>query len=141
MKIGQQGIDLIKHFESLSLVAYKDGAGVWTIGYGTTKIDGTPVKQGMRCTEEEVSKLVDGVAISQNKFDALVSFAYNLGSGALKISSLLRNIKRDSPITEKNFTDWSKIRVNGILTPSAGLTRRRKSEFTLFSQNKLQFKF
>lgn len=156
MKTSQLGINLIKSFEGFSKIAYLDGASVPTIGYGTTVVEGTPVTLGMTCTEQEAEKwLLDDVSTferavtrlayppikEQHQFDALVCFAYNVGSGALAKSTLLKRIKANLPIVESNFTVWNKITVNGKLVESAGLTRRRKSEYTLFSQNRLQFKF
>jgi len=156
MKTSELGINLIKSYEGLSLVAYLDGASVPTIGYGTTVIEGKPVTLGLTCTQQEAEKwLLDDISKferevtrlacppieKQHQFDALVCFAYNVGSGALAKSTLLKRIKVNLPIVESNFTVWNKITVNGKLVESAGLTRRRKSEYTLFSQNRLQFKF
>lgn len=90
MKTSQTGIDLIKQFEGCVLTAYKCPAGVWTIGYGHT----AGVKQGQRITAaqaesylrsdlEKYEKKVDKYSRygwNQNEFDALVSFAYNIGS-------------------------------------------------------------
>ena len=90
MKTGQAGIDLIKKFEGCRLTAYKCPAGVWTIGYGHT----AGVKQGQKITAaqaeiylkadlEKYEKKVDKYGSynwNQNEFDALVSFAYNVGS-------------------------------------------------------------
>lgn len=90
MKISQAGIDLIKEFEGLRLVAYQDSVGVWTIGYGHTK----GVYPGMVITEaqallflnEDIASHAYGifnyitVQLNQNQFDALVSFHFNLGA-------------------------------------------------------------
>lgn len=102
MQTSDKGIALIKGFEGLRLKAYKCSAGVWTIGYGHTK----GVKEGQTITEAEaetllredlrtfevgVSSLVT-VFLHQCQFDALVSFAFNLGVGAIKGSTLLKKI-------------------------------------------------
>nr|DAI37636.1 MAG TPA: Lysozyme [Bacteriophage sp.] len=92
-KIGQAGLNLIKQFEGCRLTAYQCAAGVWTIGYGHT----SGVKKGMTITQaqadaylkqdcEKFEKYVNSAAyvpitesLNQNQFDALVSFAFNLG--------------------------------------------------------------
>src|SRR5690606_20728399 len=90
MYISKQGLELIKQFEGLRLKAYKCPSGIWTIGYGHTK----GVYPGMTITEELADKfLVDDiwyferdveslvkVPLTQGQFDALVSFAFNVGS-------------------------------------------------------------
>ena len=139
MKISDQGIALIKEFEGLYLTAYKCPAGVWTIGWGCTN----GVRPGQRITEDqaetmlraELSKFESGVdrlvkiALSQSEFDALVSFAYNVGLGALGDSTLLSKLNRgDRAGAAAEFPRWNK--VNG--TPLAGLTRRRAAEQRLF---------
>src|ERR1700744_5187183 len=98
MKISEQGIKLIKDFEGLRLRAYRDVAGVWTIGYGSTRYhDGKLIKPGDKLASEKeadalfkntlgqyeyaVNKYVKA-PVNQNQFDALVSFTYNEGIGA-----------------------------------------------------------
>lgn len=97
-KIGQAGLALIKQFEGCRLVAYQCSAGVWTIGYGHT----AGVYKGMKITQAEAEayllqdvakfeKYVNNLSyvpftdqLNQNQFDALVSFAFNLGQGNVK---------------------------------------------------------
>ena len=159
MQTSIAGISLIKHFESLRLISYQDQASVWTIGYGTTVINGIPVQANMKCTEAEavnwltsdvvvfekhVARLTDGplhIKPKQCEFDALVSFAYNVGQGALAVSTLLKKFNAGIEVLEKNFTDWNKINIKGKLVTSAGLIRRRKAEFTLFREGRVQFIF
>ena len=88
MKIGNKGLEMIKHFEGLELNAYQCAAGVWTIGYGHTK----GIQPGMVITEETANDmLVEELEeyenyintmvkcpLSQNQFDALVSWVYTL---------------------------------------------------------------
>ena len=112
MKLSNKGEFLIKNFEELRLNAYQDGAGVWTIGYGSTQYhDGRPVKPGDKLQNQTqadalftntlglytgaVNRLVK-VPLTQNQFDALVSFTYNEGPGALQHATLLKllNSKR-----------------------------------------------
>lgn len=144
-EINQKGVDLIKYFEGLRLKPYLDVGGIPTIGYGTIRYeDGKKVSmQDKEITKERaeellkyhlkefqsgVEKLVK-VEINDNQFDALVSFAYNLGLMNLKQSTLLRYVN------EKRFADAAKqfgkwINVNG--KPVGGLINRRNKERELF---------
>jgi lysozyme len=139
MKTSQRGIDLIKSFEGLRLSAYQDAVGVWTIGYGHTR----SARAGMRIDHDEaerwlrqdlyqfedcVDELVD-VALSQAQFDAIVSFAFNVGCGALHGSTFLRRLnagRYDEAAAE--FMRW--IHAGG--RPLDGLRRRRRAERELF---------
>ena len=153
MKTGERGLALIKEFEGCKLSAYQCPAGIWTIGYGSTRYgDGTPVSKGrtlptelaalelLKVTlvqfEKDVNSLVK-VPITQNQFDALISFAYNLGSDidkddiaeGLGDSTLLKKLNnRDYFGAAAEFHKWNK--AGG--KPLAGLTRRRKAEAELF---------
>lgn len=99
MKISDNGLNLIKKFEGCRLTAYQDTVGVWTIGYGTTNADkaitGTTICQGLRISQETADEWLrqsvdkkygpkvekySAYNWNQNEFDALVSFAYNIGS-------------------------------------------------------------
>ena len=139
MQISNDGINLIKQFEGCVLSAYKCPAGVWTIGYGHTK----NVKQGMKITKEQATNLLKDdlkiyesyvnkyvkVKLNQNQFDALVSFTFNCGGGALKSSTLLKKLnKGDYTGAANELLRWNK--ANGKVL--AGLTRRRKAEKALF---------
>ncbi|MGR2664258.1 lysozyme [Chromobacterium haemolyticum] len=140
MKTSNAGIMLIKSFEGLKLVAYKCPAGIWTIGYGHTGPDVTPgqvitqaqadalLARDLERFEAGVSRLVS-VQLNQNQFDALVSFAYNLGLGALQGSTLLRLLNAgDYAGAAAQFPRWNK--ASGKELP--GLTRRRAAEQALF---------
>lgn len=148
-------LDLIKHFEGLFLKSYLCPAKVWTIGYGTTIYpNGSKVKSGETCTEQQAlsflkndlsffEKAVDAYTrddVSQQQFDALVSFAYNLGSKNLKDSTLLKVINANpvdyDPI-KKQWLRWNK--ANGAALK--GLTRRRNSEFYYYKNGNLKFDF
>jgi lysozyme len=141
--ISRQGLDLVKHFEGVYLKAYKCPAGVWTIGYGHTGLkhqDGT-VKQGRTITqaeadallahdmgkfEDRVNRLVT-VPLSQNEFDALVSFDFN--TGALAKSTLLRRLNAGAyDEVPDQLMRWT--RASGKVL--AGLVRRRKAEADLW---------
>lgn len=141
MKINQAGIDLIKRFEGLRLTSYQDMVGVWTIGYGHTSPD---VTQGMTITLQQANDLLlqdlakfeTGVTdlvkskIDENQFSALVSFAYNLGLGALKTSTLLRviNDNPNSLAVGEQMIRWDK--AGGKQVP--GLLARRYAEKALY---------
>ena len=146
MQISQNGLGLIEHFEGLRLMSYQDSVGVWTIGYGTTVYpNGSPVRKSESCTAEQANvyiahddvKFSDGVTklvqvpLNQNQFDALVSFAYNLGLGNLSGSTLLKKLNmKDYAGASNEFVCWNK--AGGVVL--AGLTLRRQSERNLFNQ-------
>lgn len=145
MKISDVGIKLITEFEGLETKPYLDAVKVPTIGYGNTYYeDGTKVtlsdpeitpKRAMELFklvvveyEEIVNKLVT-VKLNQNQFDALVSFAYNLGGTNLSKSTLLKLLnKGEYNLAAKEFPKWSK--AGGKVL--AGLVRRRLAEQELF---------
>jgi lysozyme len=150
-KISQTGVDLVKEFEGLHEVrkdgmvyAYKCSAGVMTCGYGATrKVFGDTVwtqdyaeKRLMSDLNEhaEAIKSYVTVPLTQNQYDALTSFIFNLGAGAFKSSTLLKKLNKSlyHEVPEQ-FMRWNKARVKGTLTPLAGLTRRRAAEAALFS--------
>jgi lysozyme len=135
------GLKLTKSFEGLSLSAYADQGGVWTIGYGHT---GPGVHAGLTITQEQadaflesdvaaavtaVNRLVTS-AINQNQFDALVDFAFNLGVASLSQSTLLRDVNAGNfAAAGPQFLLWD--HVHGVVVP--GLLRRRQAEETLFN--------
>lgn len=139
-------IDLIKQFEGFRPEAYKDSVGVWTIGYGTTVINNQPVKQGMTITQEQALQLVQQevnklwsqiesilkVKINDNQMNALIDFAYNLGFGSLKNSTLMRLVNESKFEEAANqFPRW--VYAGGKVLP--GLVKRREAERQLFLQN------
>lgn len=139
-KINQAGLDIIRTFEGLRLDAYVCPGGILTIGYGHTGPDVTP---GMRITQEHADKLLlddigrferavhrmAAVAINENQFSALVSFAFNLGENALRNSTLMRKlIAGDVVGAADEFPRWNK--ASGIVLQ--GLVRRRAAERELF---------
>jgi lysozyme len=145
MKASSNALRIIKQFEGLRLKAYKCSAGVWTIGYGNTfYTDGTKVKQGDAITLDKaelmlryivsifstkVSELIK-TKVNQNQFDALVSFAYNVGTAALAKSTLLRKVNANpcDISIELEFMKWDKAK--GQRLP--GLTKRRQQESDLY---------
>ena len=151
MNLSQRGLDFIKQFEGLIPTAYLCPAGVPTVGYGTTRIDGQPVKLGMTITQEQaeqyladecivaehaVSRLMAKakLTLTQNNFNALVSFIYNVGLGGFESSTLYRMLVNRQPILADYFLRWNKITdpKTGKLVASAGLTNRRKAEYQLY---------
>lgn len=139
MRINEAGLNLIKDFEGCRLKAYLCPAGVWTIGYGHTqgvKPDMVIsqlqaerfLRQDLKRFEDAVTSLVK-VPVTPNQFAALVSFAYNVGAGALYDSTLLRKLnKKDYKGAANEFLRWNK--AGGKVLP--GLTRRRIAEKDLF---------
>lgn len=135
---------MIKKFEGLRLKAYLCPAGVWTIGYGSTRINNRDVIESDTCTAEEAeAMLVETVSrlkfsvrrmvkreLKQNEYDALISLAYNIGLGNFQRSSLLILINISAPpnIIALEFPRWNKSK-GKIL---AGLIARRKEEMDLY---------
>ena len=142
MELSNNGLDFIKNYEGLRLKSYKvlPSERHYTIGYGHF---GADVTFGMEITkakadelfkkdvsrfEKAVNRLVK-VDINQNQFDALVSFAYNVGEGALATSTLLQKVnKKDFEGASKEFARWNKSGGKVL----AGLTNRREKERKLF---------
>ena len=145
MKINQAGKDLIKNFEGCKLKAYQCSALHWTLGWGLTFYpDGTKVKQGDVITQERADELFDYILedfinkvrplikkdLTENNFSALVSFAYNVGVGNLKNSTLLKKVNTNpsDETIRSEFMKW--VRAGG--KELAGLKRRRKAEADLY---------
>jgi lysozyme len=151
MKLSERGINLIKTFEGLRLSAYRDIAGTWTIGYGSTRYpDGRAIKPGDRLADEaqaaalfshtlgqyeDAANSYVTVPLSQHQFDALVSFTYNEGTYALKKSTLLKKLnEKDYQGAADQFLVWNKITDphTGQKVPSSTLKERRYAERKLF---------
>jgi lysozyme len=143
MNVSTTGINLIKNFEGCRLTAYKCPAGVWTIGYGHT---GNDVKEGLKITQEQAEEYLKKdlnsfelavnnsvkITLSQSQFDALVSFSYNVGTGALKKSTLLKLLNKGNyKGAAEEFDKW--IFAGG--KKLSGLVKRRKAEKELFLKN------
>jgi lysozyme len=151
MKLNNQGITLIKNFEGLRLNAYRDVAGVWTIGYGSTRYhDDKTIKPGDKLIGETqasalltntLSRYIDAVnrlvkvALNQNQFNAIVSFAYNEGTSALERSTLLKKLNQlNYAGAADQFLLWDKITdpTTGKKVRCKPLANRRKQERELF---------
>jgi lysozyme len=145
MKPSKRCIDLVKKFEGLKLKSYQCQAKVWTIGYGSTRwYDETPVREGQEISIEMAEKLLMNdlqkfanhinLNVSQNQFDALVSFCYNLGLGNFNNSTLKKKVivnPEDESIKDE-FLKWGKAKINGVLKELPGLMKRRLSESNLY---------
>ena len=145
-KISKKGLDLIKKFEGLKLKPYLCSAGVPTIGYGNTLYENgkkVSLKDSVitesRATEllsyslRNLEQQVDSFCrddINQNQFDALVSFAFNLGPYNLKSSTLLKKVNKNpkDPTIRDEFMRWTK--AGGKVLK--GLVERRKVEADLY---------
>lgn len=140
MKISQQGIDLIKNFEGCRLEAYQCPSHIWTIGYGHTsgvstgmKIDQTKadnlLQQDLIIHENNVMRLVK-VPLTQNQFDALVCFEFNIGYGNFANSTLLAKLNANKfDECAKEFIKWTYGADKKVLP---GLVKRRLAEQKLF---------
>ena len=144
--ISKKGVDLIKSFEGLRLKPYLCSAKVPTIGYGNTFYEnGSKVTlKDQAITETRATELLEWSlnkfeqyvdsycidSITQNQFDALVSFCYNLGPANLKASTLLKKVNKDpnDPTIRAEFMKWNKAGGRAL----AGLTRRREAEANLY---------
>lgn len=135
MFLSENGRDAIKAFEGLYLKAYRCPAGVWTIGWGSTEgvYEGMTITTAMaeRLLDAELAKFVTAVnrlvkvPLSQHQFDALVSFAYNVGVGALERSTLLKKLNAgDYDAVPAQLARWT--HGGGRVLP--GLVKRRKAE-------------
>lgn len=147
MKASKKAVDLIIQFEGFKSKPYKCPAGIPTIGYGLTSYPDTGEKVTMKddpITEAEAQAFLReflrtieagllarfGDKLTQNQFDALVSWVYNLGFGNLDASTLSRKLK-EGKLREaaQEILRWNK--ANG--QELAGLTRRRRAEYELFT--------
>lgn len=139
MNISEKGLQLLKHYEGCELNAYRCSAGVLTIGYGHTK----GVTEDMVITQEEADQMLQDempeyegyindmvtVELNQDQFDALVCWVYNLGSGNLASSTLLKVLNEgDYEAVPEQMKRWNK--AGGKVLN--GLTKRRDSEAKLF---------
>lgn len=137
MMTSTKGIELIKQFEGLKLTAYRDPVGIWSIGYGHTK----GVKEGDTITREEAERyLRDDLATAehavsiydsvyhwnQNEFDALVSFAYNIGAGGI------RQVTGSGSRDKETIAQKLLLYYNAGGKKLEGLVRRRQAEHDLF---------
>lgn len=139
MKIGPAGLRLLESFEKCRLVAYLDGGGVPTIGWGHTR----GVTLGETCTQAQADSWLLGdlteaedcisdkvtATLAQNQFDAVASLVYNIGGEQFAKSTLLKYLNQNKmQMAASEFLRWN--HDNGVVV--LGLVRRRKAERDLF---------
>lgn len=139
MNLSERGLNLIKEFEGCVLHSYRCSANVLTIGYGHT----AGVTEGMTISREQAEEFLKQdvqwavnavnnsvkITLTQNQFDALVSFTFNCGAGALQTSDLLTLTNMGKFAEAANQFDlW--VHAGGKVV--AGLVRRRKAEKALY---------
>jgi len=145
MKTSQHGLEFLADLEGNKLHSYLDSGGVWTIGVGHTSDDVFEVKPNQQITyeksmellaydvaeaEDAIEQLVK-VPLTQNQYDALVSFVFNIGATQFADSTLLRKLNSGDYVGAfLQFPRWNKD--NGKTIP--GLTKRRLLEQSLFRQ-------
>ncbi len=144
MNMNEAGLAIIRNAEGLRLRAYRDATGIWTIGYGHTAAAGEPkVVGGLAITREEaettlardVATFAKGVAaavtvsLNDDQFSALVSFAYNVGLGNFRGSSVLKAVNAgDFEAVPRRLGLWVKAGGRTL----GGLVKRRAAEAALF---------
>jgi lysozyme len=143
MQYSLTGEHLTEQFESCQLTAYQDVNGVWTIGWGHT---GPEVVEGLTWTQEEadaalmfdvqmaadcVNQAVINIQLTQDEFDALVDFVFNLGCEAFENSTMLKDLNQGNfAAAAEQFDLWD--HAGGKVV--AGLLRRRQAEAQLFDE-------
>lgn len=149
MKASPQCIQMLKHHEGVRYKPYRCPAGLWTVGVGHLIGDGKtlPPEWNRSFSTDEVNSLLASdlrrfergvlrlcpVPLTQGQFDALVSFSFNLGLGALQRSTLRMKTNRgEKEGAAREFRKWAKGRVNGVLKALPGLVRRRNDEAVLY---------
>lgn len=146
IKTSDAGVDFIRRWEGLETSAYRDIAGVWTIGYGhlagfrdgrfgcDSVIDEAAAEALLRADlapREETVRTLVRVSLNQQEFDALVSFEFN--TGALARSTALRRLNAGNRLAAAEaLTWWNKATIDGALRIVPGLVRRRAAEALLF---------
>jgi lysozyme len=142
--INQPGLDLIMRFEGCRLTAYRDVAGIWTIGYGHT----AGVQQGMTISQAEaqsylqddlqgaeqaVVSMTSSAPTNNNQYAAMVSLCFNIGPANFRSSSVLRfHRARNYEAAAGAFLLWDKATVDGALVEVQGLLNRREAEKALY---------
>lgn len=147
MKASERAISLIKKFEGLRLTSYRCSAGKWTIGWGSTK-DVTPgmtidlreaelrLIRDLSAIEDELNRMIK-IPLSQNQYDAIVSWAFNFGATKVRTSELIRKLNLGLPGVSDEFLRWVHERNPATMKmrKSPGLVRRRKEEKDLFDES------
>lgn len=143
--INNAGLALIQEMEGLRLYAYQDSVGVWTIGYGHTPSHHGETVSVERATallrsdilraETMVNALTSAIDVSttDNQFAAMVSLAFNIGTGAFRTSTVIRKHRAGLNVEAADaFLMWNKGHIDGRLVVIPGLDRRRHAERGLY---------
>ena len=151
MTLSSKGLDFLARHEALpngepALKVYKDSAGNPTIGYGHKILPGEDFSKGItkaqalallnqdvQVAADEVNAALE-VSVTQNQFDALVSFAYNAGPRSVLPGNEMMRAVNGGTVEEANFTAYRYIHVNGSPVVSQGLLNRREDEYHLYSK-------
>lgn len=150
MEVSSVGIKLIKHWEKLRLNSYKDDAGIWTIGWGSTgrgnyphTITSVQAERFLRDDLTDVQKFLNQIlttSLTQSEFDAVASWAFNVKRTRARASTLLKRINAHAPKTDiaSEFLRWNWITLeSGEKVQARGLTNRREMERQLYLTGKL----
>lgn len=144
--LGFQAIDSLKHLEGFRADPYKDFSQM-SIGYGTDAAKAERLYGANGITEQQATLLLEAdvaeveevvrslvtVKISQNQYDAIVLFAYNVGTTAFAKSTLRRELNSGNLAKAANeFLRWNRVTQGGQKIVVAGLTKRRGIERSLF---------
>lgn len=142
MELSERGLRFLTEREGLRLKPYHDSAGIPTVGVGHVIREGDSVdpehgiteeqarvwlREDVKIAERAVTEFVT-VPLAQHQFDALVSFVFNVGTGAFKGSTLLKKLNRGEPRASEQFKRWAF--AGGRIV--AGLVDRRAREKMLF---------
>lgn len=147
MFMSDNGLEMVMNFEKFKSKAYRCPGGRLTIGYGSTRIGRRKVSPTDTITPTKAKEILlthlrndcsiittdIKTSITQNQYDALCSFIYNVGPNQFKRSTLLKKINQnDIAGAAQEFTKWSNIKKNGYLITLPGLKKRRQIEKELF---------
>lgn len=159
MNVSNLGLSIIQRFEKCwkpdghgNYTAYPDSRGIWTVGWGSTRIDGRAVHQGDVVTQDKADSLLKSElaytvkrnndllgnhTLNQSQFDSLISFGYNLGvDGAEAHSTLLKKVlaNPNDPTIKDEFIKWR----NKGSSFEKGILRRRLAEAHLYFTGEIQ---
>lgn len=147
MRLSESGREILVREEGKRLAAYRDHVGNWTIGAGQTTIRGRPVQAGDKLTEAEYEQLLgeriaefEGalnayvkVPLTQQQFDALFSWTWNVGIGAMRDSTLLEKLNAgDYAAAADQLLAWDRVTVDGVRRSDPALAARRQRERARF---------
>lgn len=142
------GLNFLADQEGFKEKAYKDKAGIWTVGFGSTTYKGKPVTANTVITKQEaleekkkyVEEVQNSIAsnvkvpLTQEQYDALISLGYNIGRTALAKSSIVSKLNAGQEVTKEDFLAFNKLTdpKTKKLIANEGLENRRNREFEMF---------